>query len=337
MLRAQNSATLVLVGVLALAQTAAADEPEATAPAATPSDEQRELALRLGREGVALYNEQRFEDALDRFTNAEAIVHSPVFVVYMARIARKRGQWRKARALFDTVLAESFPIGTPEPWLRVRDEAALERERLVAVLPTVRVDVADAEPSEVSLWIDGEMITGWTGGPIEVDPGKHQIAAQHLDRAARRRFAVKAGDKDVRVRLAFEAPATDPSVHSVGPRANPPPPDPPVGGVLSDQAVAGYTFLGLGGAAALAALGVGVGIAVHYGGMSDACYEGRCPTALTPEVDTLDDLNRACLGLGIASATLLITSWIVLATAPAAPLAPATGLVVDRDGVTLRW
>jgi hypothetical protein len=312
----------------------------ALARADEPSEDDRALAVKLGREGVALYNEQRFEDAYDRFSNAEALVHSPVFVLYIARIERKRGKWLTALKRFDAVLGEAFPPDAPDTWTRARQEAELERQRLADAIPQVTIDVGGTPPAKVSVWIDGTLDDDWRAGPLELDPGKHQLVAQ-LGEATARRTVNLTGGKNVEVTFQFEtARAPVPSV--APPKPVPPTWQPDRGDAeTTGQHIAGYVLLATGGLAGLAAIGTLIGSAVQNGELSDQCVDDRCPSALSGEVELLDNLNRASLGLGIASVVTLITGWIVLGTAPDERAEPNVSVTVGPRGVfasgVLRW
>jgi hypothetical protein len=311
----------------------AADPP----PAPTGQESNRELALRLAREGVAFYNEQRLEDAFDRFANAEGLVHSPVFVLYMARIERKRGKWLTALRRFDAVVSESLPKGSPAAWQQAKAEAGLERQRLAEAMPTLEIQVGEAPAEEVSIWIDGLLLNGWREGAVSVNPGKHQVVGQLGDVTARARVEVDEGQKAVPVQLRF--PAVTPAGPAVVGRLNEPAGEtttPAVGpGETADagpgaQRIAGYVLLATGGAGVLATLGVGIGAFIKNSELSDQCLDDRCPRALEEDVNQLDELTRAVAGLSIASAAMLITGWIVTGTAPTSRAAPG-----DDDRATL--
>src|SRR5262245_45324754 len=107
-----------------------ATEPPATEPPAEPADSpERARALELGRQGLAHYNERRWVDAYERFERAEALVHSPVFVLYMARSKRELRELKNARVLYERIAAPAEP-NEPETWQVARREAESELELL---------------------------------------------------------------------------------------------------------------------------------------------------------------------------------------------------------------
>ena len=46
-------------------------------------------AVELGKEAKAAYEQGRWSEALEKFKQADAIVHSPVFTLYVARTERQ--------------------------------------------------------------------------------------------------------------------------------------------------------------------------------------------------------------------------------------------------------
>lgn len=312
-------AAAVVAGTLAFGAGAA--------QAQEPSDTQRELALEMGRKGIELYNAQRFEDAFDKFQNAESLVHSPVFVLYMARIERRRGRWVAALGRYDTILREPPPEDAPEAWARARKEAELERTQLAEVTPELAIDVGPAPPQQVSLWIDGQLVPGWQSRPLLVDPGNHVVAGQWGAHSAHAQVQAVARNKQVATRLAFPVPPPPPTPAPIVPKRPPTPERAP-----STQETTGWVLVGIGGAAGLATLGVGIAALVHHGNFSELCFDDRCPRALEDDVALHNRLSQATLGLGLSSAILLAAGVIVDLTAP-----EDGGIAINSGGLTWRW
>ena len=299
-----------------------------TAPAQAQGTE-RELALEMGRKGVELYNAQRFEDAFDKFQNAESLVHSPVFVLYIARIERRRGRWIAALGRYDTIVAETPPDDAPRAWHRARKEAELEGSGLADVIPELAIDTGPASPSAVKIWIDGKLVPDWSKRPLMVDPGNHAVAGKWGAHTAHARAQAVARNKQVEVRLPFPAPPPPiPKTPVSTVPIRPPMPDQ----TSSSQLTVGYGLLGAGGVAGLAALGVGIATLVHHGNFSELCVDDSCPRATEDDVALHTRLSRATLGLGVSSAALLVAGILVDLTAPA-----KRGPSVNAGGLTWRW
>ena len=289
----------------------------------------RERALQLGNEGLELYNEENYDVALERFSDAESLVHSPVFVLYMARIEHRRGHWVRAIAHYNRVLGEPLSADAPDTWRRAREEATVEHQRLVEDVPTLRI-VIQAPPETVSVWIDGKSVQRWQE-PIRVDPGKHQVAAQYLQRSETKRVEVQSGD-DVEVKLEFDAaPAPVPQPPRQTARMVSPPDEETRDPGPSDQKIAGYALLAIGGAAALSFGGVSIALAVQDRAIASQCLERVCPDELEDDIFKHDQLAKASIGLAIGFAVTLVTGGIVTGTAPKrSPMALRPGSITWR-------
>jgi hypothetical protein len=143
-----------------------------TLAGAARAQDERERALELGREGVALYEAGRWLEARERFERAEALVHSPVFVLYAARTQHRLGKLLVARTLYRRVIDEPALADEIEPWRAARRDAAAELEALGPRIPRIRVAVPSRYPAQV--WLDGVHV-GTVGDVIEADPGDHEV------------------------------------------------------------------------------------------------------------------------------------------------------------------
>ena len=66
-------------------------------PAFAASDEEKAGARAAATQGQAAYEKKNWAEALDLFTRAESLVHSPVHLLYKARALVQLGQLVKAR------------------------------------------------------------------------------------------------------------------------------------------------------------------------------------------------------------------------------------------------
>ena len=169
--------------------------------AAEPMD--RDRALEMAREGVALYNNGRFVDAYERFERAEALVHSPAFVLYMARSRRNQGKLVAALKLYQHARDEVLAKDAPEAWrkavLDAKEELPVLRERI----PSLRITLSGA--SGASVWLDGVPLqAARLQDPIPVDPGAHVVTAKREGESeVRRQVQVPEGRGETIVELSF--------------------------------------------------------------------------------------------------------------------------------------
>ncbi|HZO15868.1 MAG TPA: hypothetical protein VFB62_21490 [Polyangiaceae bacterium] len=159
---------LFSIASAAAAQTV--DDPQAQ-PDETLTDSER--AVTIGKTAMSLFKEERWPEAYDKFSEAETVAHSPVFLLYMARCKRQLGDLKAARALYKRVVDDATPQGAPESWKNAQAEAAQE---LGALFPRLRIAVRGGA-AEVKL--DGRTLTSEElAQPIEVEPGQHRVEAR---------------------------------------------------------------------------------------------------------------------------------------------------------------
>jgi hypothetical protein len=149
-------------------------------------------AITLGKEGVALFEQERWAEALVRFREAEALFHSPVFVLYSARSLRMLGSLREARTILEKLSAEPVDASSPAPWQKAVADARIELDRIRSELPSVTLDVTGVHGS-VELLLDGRAVR--RGVALELDPGEHRASAVEGQRRADERFTLERGSR----------------------------------------------------------------------------------------------------------------------------------------------
>lgn len=94
--------------------------------------ERADLARRQGHLGLAAYAEGRWQEALRHFTEAERWMHSPVFVLYMARCQQELGAVELARELYRKAAEEPLSDDAPDVWRDAQASAQAALEALEA-------------------------------------------------------------------------------------------------------------------------------------------------------------------------------------------------------------
>ncbi|MCB9590176.1 MAG: hypothetical protein H6718_32480 [Polyangiaceae bacterium] len=136
-----------------------------------PDEATRAEARRLGYDGLSAFEAKRWAVAYERFRAAEELVHSPVFVLYMARAKLKLGDLLEASRLLASVERSGRP-GEDAAWQRARDDAAHELVELERRIPKLVVQ-AEPAPANYGLQVDGEAAK--LGEPLRLNPGKHTV------------------------------------------------------------------------------------------------------------------------------------------------------------------
>jgi hypothetical protein len=153
--------------------------------------------------GLALYEKRDWSGSLASFREAEALYHSPVYVLYMAKCLEQLGHFTEAKREYERVAGEVLPPSAPEPWQKAKDEGKTALSSLDERFPSIRIEVHGASTNTRVSVDDRDVLPGAT---LNLDPGSHRIAAVDGARRASRDVTLEAGQKDLRVVLSLPAP-----------------------------------------------------------------------------------------------------------------------------------
>jgi hypothetical protein len=288
-------AAWLLLTMAMVSATARADEPSEPTPAA------REQAIELGKQARELYDQGRWDDAYDRFSRAESLVHSPVFVLYLARSSRNAQRLIEARAAYRRLVSERIPATAPEPWREAQADAVTELAEVERRIPALRITVQTSQglaAPDAAVSLDGRAVDPTARvAPLEVDPGPHHVVASRAGVSADREVVAVERVKVTDVLLTLPGPA--PHVGTL--------PEPRFVVASAPQARTnsalrswGITSITVG--SILLAVGVGTGVAAIAADKSleSLCPGGDCPQSAASQVTTYYALGNT------ASATLVI-------------------------------
>jgi hypothetical protein len=167
-----------------------------------------EKALAAAYDADSLFARGKWEEAHDRFKEADDLAHSPVFVLYMARSRRNAGKLIEAATIYERVLAEKLPADAPKPFRAALTDASAELTELRAKTPTVRAQIVGDQPADLEVRVDGQPLP--INSVKEMDPGTHTFVARGSGRTVERKLTLASGDRDVVVAFDFnEIPAKD--------------------------------------------------------------------------------------------------------------------------------
>jgi hypothetical protein len=192
-----------------------------TGPAHAQTDDQRSGARAAATAGGQAYMSGRWADAVDMFTRAESMVHSPVHLLYMARAYEKLGSLVKARESYIRITNEDLPAGASQPIKEAKSDAQKELDALEPRVPYVSVVVQGVGPKPVTVTMDGVNVPpALLGVPRPVDPGEHKFeaVAEGMDSAISS-ISVKEGRSETVVLTLHpgSAPAAQPPVGYAAP------------------------------------------------------------------------------------------------------------------------
>lgn len=138
------------------------------------SDEQRAAARSLAEQGAHAFSERRFGDAVDRFERAQALIHSPVHLLFIARASVELGLLVKAQETYIKITRENLASGAPPAFVNAVEQAHGELEVLKPRIPRVTVSIDAPAGASPELFIDGTPVPNvMVGVPLPLDPGQH--------------------------------------------------------------------------------------------------------------------------------------------------------------------
>lgn len=296
-------------------------------------------AITLGKQGVAQFEQEKWAEALQRFREAEALFHSPVFVLYSARSLRMLGRLRDARTTLEKLSAERVDASSPDSWQKAVADARIELDRIRSEVPSVTLDVT-GDHGSVELLLDGRAVT--RGVAIELDPGEHRASAVEGQRRADERFALERGSRrQLTLRL---APVASPGRAVVTGAGAPKPVAQPDGrGAYLPGWIMGGTglvALASGGAVGVLALKKRSKLRAELTtALSDSCDSSGC---LSGDEAAVDEYFAPARELALASDILWISGAVLTAGGIALividprPKRTAT-LSISPAGGTFRW
>ena len=146
-------------------------------PAVAASDEEKAGARAAATQGQTAFENKRWAEALDLFTRAESLVHSPVHLLYKARALVQLGQLVKARETYLSISREESSSSS-QAVLKARDDAAKEEVLLEPRLANLTVKLDGPGALEASVIMDGVKVpAALVGVARPADPGQHTLEA----------------------------------------------------------------------------------------------------------------------------------------------------------------
>jgi hypothetical protein len=191
-------------------------------------DEERAGARAAAGEGLKAFEEKRYTDAVDLFSRAESVVHSPVHLLYIARSQANLGALVKAQETYRKLTREELAPNAPAPFRKAVESAQNELRQLEPRLSHITVTVPGQGDTAV-VEMDGRRVPpALIGVSRPVDPGVHKFTASAPGLAREVSVTVKEGERQ-NVVLNLEptqasgaAPTPAVSAKTTGPTGNAP-------------------------------------------------------------------------------------------------------------------
>lgn len=253
-----------------------------------------DAARALADNAMDLYEAGKYQEAIQRFKDAEAVYHAPPHMLFLGRAHAKLGKQAAACTYYRRLAGEQLPPNAPEPFRQAQREAKAELEALEARMPKVRIELVGASADEAVVIVDGETLGAEAiGAPLPLDPGDH-VASVSVAGGPEvvERFALAEGEPVQTIELV---------VGSVeGGEGTGGSPDEPASGDDGGPSFAGpLAVLGIGVA------GLGVGVITGILTLNDASeLKDKCPT--NPCLEEHESLADSVHSLGTTSTVAFI-------------------------------
>lgn len=274
-----------------------------------PALAQSTVAVTQFKEAKKLYDEGKYEDALQLFQLAWEHSHSPNARLYIARSFKELGKIKPAYDEFRGTLRDATERIAEDPKYEGTQSAAAAE--LVLLEPKighliVSLDPGDAKDPKVTLNGEPFPSVSW-GSVVTMLPGKMTIVASAPGKQDVVREVDLAGGKTEAVALYFPP---DPK-----PGASQPAPVPVEESEMSTLQLVGLITGAVGVATLLAGAGTGVATASKFAAVETACGDGPCTDARFNDVidsgKTLEVVTYILLGVGGAAAITGTVLWFV--------------------------
>jgi len=251
---------------------------------ADPSLADKETARSLMDEGDGKRDKGDWKGALKAYEAADAIMKVPTTGLEVARAQVQLGLLLEARETLGKVMKLPIKPAEPAPFTQARKNADTLNTELTTRIPSIQVNVANADPNQTQISVDGENIPPAAAQvPRKVNPGSHAVV-------------VKVGtfEKKLEVTVAEREAKVVPVDAKENPPAPPPPPviEPPPKHGPSTSKILMFGGFGLG------IVGVGVGTVTGLisltktNELKDQCPEGKCALEKQGEIDSAKSLGN---------------------------------------------
>lgn len=283
------------------------------------SDAERAGARAQAVAGAQSFEKGQFQEALDHFTRAESIVHSPTHVLYIGKAQLQLGQLVQAHESLLKVTSETIASGASAAFVEAQKDAQKEAQTLLDQLepriPQLRIVVHGGVPGATQVTMDGEPVpAALVDVPHPVNPGQHTLKAEANGASGEATVTVAEGQtQTATIELAAAGSSGAPVAASVATGT----PAQDMGASPSNKKktfrIVSYVGFGVG----VVGLGVGTVFALKYGSkegdandLNDACRIKGCSAADRSAIASLDDEANSA---GTIATIGLVTGGVGLA------------------------
>lgn len=277
-----------------------------TVEASADDDMKRAAARTLATDGLRAVEAERWEEGLELFERAEALIHAPTHLLYIARANVELGKLVRANEAYMKILREPLNLKAPKAFLEARRTAVDEQAALAPRLPKITILVSGEHKSEATVTIGREVVAReLVGVAFPIDPGKHVLVATAPGWASdEMEVSLSEGASEtVTLELKRKPSSVAPLPEAV---------ESPTPNETSSSKFSPLTWVAFG----VGAAGIGAGTffliqnRTKHDDANALCGDGRCPAARREEIESLDSEAKsaatfAWIGYGVGAAGVI--------------------------------
>ena len=276
-------------------------------------DATRSAARQLATDGSAAYEANDFAQAYDQFNRAYQLVHVPTVGIWAARSLLKLGRLVEASERYLEVERAPLAADAPAEHLKAQKDASDERAALMPRIPSVRVILIGADPSEVFVTLNDQLLqSALSGVKRPIDPGKVRVKAVRGEQVVEANVELSEGiSRDVTLTFAKVSHVKPTSLTPPASNGAAPPPSAPPPVASSPDHTLAYVAFGVGGAALITG-GIFGGLALgQKSDLDAACPHRQCGPAQYSAVDSYATKSLVS-GVGLIAGAALIGAGAIL-------------------------
>ncbi|MGE0322318.1 MAG: outer membrane beta-barrel protein [Polyangiaceae bacterium] len=226
-------------------------------PLLAQSAADKATARSLANAGIEAYEHEKYADALDKVSRAQALYDAPIHLLYIARSQEKLGRLVEAAETYRKLERVKLEASAPNAFVQAQNDGAKELTALLPRVPSLRIQIEPSGIEGLTLKLDGvELSTAVIGVDRPSNPGERviEVSAPGYATETRKVNLVERQKLDMNIELkpdgtAFATPGSTPKPQPTGTPDQPPAPEPPPSVVGDGVAPRGfYVALHVGGA-----------------------------------------------------------------------------------------
>lgn len=272
-----------------------------------------EKAVHWGHDGLRFYSQEEWKQAAIAFEQAEAMVHSPVFLLYAARAHDKLQDFDRAILLYQACASEDLKPSSPAPWTEAVRSAEHELADLKVKTSGVLLILDGGWTLPVTFQISGKDLSSEAPQTKAVRlPGHYLVrVTDAAGKEALQDWQARAGKHDVVI--VFSAPLPRAAARTAQ-QAPFPSETRDIPRAWSPQKKAALASFGLGGLSLIAGGIAGIVAVSESQKLKDACVGSLCPSEVefrkgsALQAGRLATAGFVVAGVGALAGTLL---WIL--------------------------